>query len=229
MTPIVSTTDHDDSRAATDWTAMDFMLHGEYCELETIGGAVEDLRRCSDARLALLIAYRGDVLFQSLLMVADDDAARGRDSQERLLAGRPWRPMKKDPLVGLAEGRIEADDFVAQLIAQEPFSRIEDLLDADSVVLSRASGRRTSSRAAPPPAAIHVLLCDPRSTSDERIDANLDRLLLMVNGSAAVVVHGGLETERAVEANLDSVSEVRGALHSTRGHMVWSQRRDPRG
>lgn len=184
------------------WTAADFLLHGRYCERDVIAAAVARLRALTESRLALLIAYRGPILFHTLLLLSDVDEERGRHRQAELLAGARWRQPGDVPLQGLGTGE-QNQELLERLRGHPPFEQIADALVGDMKVLYRASDPTTESAAAPTPASIHVVLVDPKGpVFSKRTEAALDELLVMVNGSAAAVVHGNLKAEELVDQAL---------------------------
>ncbi|THD75213.1 MAG: GAF domain-containing protein [Phenylobacterium sp.] len=203
-------------RSSRRWTAADFLLHGRYCEPETIADAVERLRGTTESRLALLIAYRGETLFHSLLLLADANRTRGNRWQTTLLTGPRWRGQSRSPLERFAEKEIDDKQLLVELRRQPPFERIAATLRGHLRIMSRSSPSGKVSDAVPLPAAIHVILVDPKRDDDYEVDQALDELLVMANGSAAVVVHGNLEAERTVDAALDRISgKAAGVLHRT--------------
>lgn len=202
--------------AAGRWTAASFLLHGRYCERNVIADALARLRVETDSRLALLIPYRGDRVFHTLLLLSDVDGRRGARRQETLLDGSTWRPPPGDPLEAYSDGRIGQDALLGMLRTHPPFERIAGVLRGDTRVLSRSSEPLTSSVASPIPAAILVILVAPgKQPADADIEASLDELLVMVNGSAAAVVHGNLKAEQNVDAALDG-RKVRPSSDDTR-------------
>ncbi|MEZ5078904.1 MAG: GAF domain-containing protein [Solirubrobacterales bacterium] len=187
------------------WTAADFLLHGRYCERDVIADALTRLRVETESRLALLVAYRGGTLFHSLLLLSDANESRGKRRQAELLGGTRWRQPPSAPLVRFAAGAIDTRELLSILRKNPPFERIAGTLRGRISVLSNSSPPRSVSAAAPVPASIHVVLVEPNPRRQEQADQRraLDELLVMVNGSAAVVVHGNLNAERNVDAALD--------------------------
>lgn len=184
------------------WTAADFLLNGRYCEREEIAAAVSGLRAATEARLALLIAYRDVTLFHTLLLIADEDGQRGRERQAKLLAGNRWRQPENLPLEKLGRGDGQRE-LLSSLKEHPPFEQIGDVLQGAMKVLHRSSPSSTASAATPTPASIHVVLVEPKREPPEReIESALDELHMMVNGSAAAVVHGNLKAEEIVDRAL---------------------------
>jgi GAF domain-containing protein len=193
-----------DAVAVRRWTAANFLLHGRYCERDVIAETLTRLRLETDSRAALLIPYRGQTLFHTLLLFSDANHSRGARRQEKLLDGERWRQPRGDPFRAYSEGLIDQEDLLRVLRKLPPFERIAGVLRGDIQVLSRSSEPLTTSIATPVPASIHVVLVAPKKQrAIAETEAALDDLLVMVNGSAAVVVHGNLEAEQNVDAALD--------------------------
>lgn len=185
------------------WTAADFLLDGRYCEREVIAEAVSRIRTITEARRALLVAYRGSTLFHTLLLIADEDEERGRDHQEKLLSGDRWRQPKSVPLDDLAPEGDRQRQLLEELREHPPFEQIAEILRGEMKILHRSRPHSGLSAAAPLPASIHVVLVEPRRRPPENeLGPTLDELHVMVNGSAAAVVHGNLKVEEIVDRAL---------------------------
>jgi GAF domain-containing protein len=188
------------------WTPADFLLHGRYCEPDDIARRVEFIRHASESRVALLIAHRGRILFHSLLLLAHANPQLGNKWQARLLNGPRWRRQNRTPLQHFVDGEINERDLITHLRDQPPFDRIAGLLRGD-VRITGHQGPTTERRETfPEPASVHLLLVAPHRYDTHVVNAALDDLYLMTNGSAAVSVHGNLAAERNIDREFDRIS-----------------------
>ncbi len=191
------------ARDETHWTAADFLLDGRYCEREVIARAVSRLRIATDSRVALLVAYRDTTLFHTLLLIADEDEQRGHDYQAKLLSGDRWRQPESIPLSDLALEGGGHRELLNSLKEHPPFEQIAEVLQGEMKILHRSRPHSGASAAAPLPASIHLVLVEPKCEPPERkLEWALDELHVMVNGSAAAVVHGNLKAEEIVDRAL---------------------------
>ncbi len=164
----------------------------------------------------MLIAYRPETLFHTLLLVADANQRRGAQWQTRLLAAPRWQGAIPLPFDLYAKGLISEADLLHEVRHNEPFANISRTLRGEVHVATRTSEAGNVSRAVPAAAAVQVLLVNPTSDIETTVGPELDELLVMVNGSAAVTVHGNLEAERQVDAELDGITRRAAALlHTT--------------
>lgn len=188
------------------WTPADFLLDGRYCEREVIAEEVAQIRAAAHAEQALLIAYRGTTLFHTLLVIADEDTERGADLQDRLLASDyRWRGPEVFPLHELAVPGPRQAELLRRLTLHPPFHQLAEILRGRLEVLHRSRENAGSSPAAPILASIHVVLVNPtRNLSSPDLAARMAELLVMVNGSAAAVVHGNLKAEEITDRALGS-------------------------
>jgi GAF domain-containing protein len=185
------------------WTPAEYVLYGRYCDPEAITKVLDELRAGADADAALLMVNREQTLFHSLLLVTHRDPAAGAELQARLLARPRWPHGQELPLMRYGD----AASLARELIEHPPFERLPELLRQASLAVLKCEGRASPTDAVAPPASVHVLLSGSRvaDSSDAAAD-QLDRLLLMVNASAPVVVHGTLHVQRLADSRLDVVA-----------------------
>ncbi|MBS1870774.1 MAG: GAF domain-containing protein [Actinobacteria bacterium] len=193
------------ARPHAAWTPTEYLLFGRYCEAEAIEAHVSRLREQAQAEAALLIAFRGETLFHSLLLPSHRHWSMTHRHRGRLaaLAARPGPIVST--LTDFELARVAPEQFASALRAQSPFSSVAPLLSGPVAILSRspAVGPAAADRGIVP-AAIHVVLNTPGvALPCEAVDAAMDELLYMVNASAPVVVHGNLLAEQDVETTLE--------------------------
>jgi GAF domain-containing protein len=189
------------------WTAADYVLYGRYCEPEVIAEALDRLRRRVGADAALLAAHRGNVLFHSLLLLSHRDARIGTELQRRLLE-RPRWPANQDLPFDNSAG---VESLRARLANQPPFERVPEVLGVQSLLAFGRRGEDHESDEVAPTASIHLLLTGLAAADEQDLAYELDELLLMVNASAPVVVHGSLFVQKRADSRLDSVAASAGA------------------
>jgi GAF domain-containing protein len=170
-----------------------------------IADAVERLRAKTDSRVALLIAHRDRMLFHSLLLLAHRDPLLAEKWQTILLAGTRWKRQNRTPLERYMSGEIDDSGLLKALRKQPPFERIAHLLKGDIHVLGAPRNQDVFAPTFPTPASVHAVLVGPRCLDPSELTMALAELHVMVNGSAAVVVHGNLEAERTVDAVFDRI------------------------
>ena len=181
-----------------------------------IAEALEALRAESESRLALLVPYRDGTLFHSLLLLVDASRRRGAKWQTKLLGAERWPDQSRSPLDRFADGEIDEDVLLDELRSRYPFRSIAGTLKGNIRIASRYGEASPVSPATPTPASIHVIMADSQRLGTPRIESLLDELLVMVNGSAAALVHGNLEAERRVDSALDQISsDAADELHRT--------------
>jgi hypothetical protein len=196
------------------WSPADYLLHGRYCEADTIAAALSDIRRETRSMAALLLAFRRRTLFHSLLLIDHEDADSQRLYQERLVR-RQYQPTRGDPPFVRFDPHAHSPEWLArELAAHPPFSDLGDLMTSP-VRVARSGFAPGEPNAAHQlePASVLLLLFDTQSTERvDRLDDALYDLTCMVNASAPVVVHGNLAAEQDVEQALDYLEEQASGL-----------------
>ncbi len=206
-----ATTSHDER----PWTAADYLLHGRYCDAEEIVATLASLRELSNARVALLLAFRGETLFHSLLLLSHRDPQQRRESQRALFGALLKYGQEEPPFVVFDPTRDDPHMLVGALVQRPPFSAVATLLEGSLTVLTRRPRSADMSEHDIVPAAIHVILTNATVTADrDEVAETMERLLYMVNASAPVVVHGNLAAEQDVEKALNQLARTH--EHKTR-------------
>lgn len=168
-----------------------------------IAGTLEQLRSEMNARVALLVAHRGRLLFHSLLLLVHRNPKLGQKWQTTLLAGARWKRQKRTPLESYVAGELDDAELVRALRQQPPFQSIAQVLRGDIQILGAPGSKDALPNTLPAPASVHVILVAPQGHVAAQSATTLATLHVMVNGSAAVVVNGNLEAERAVDSEFD--------------------------
>jgi GAF domain-containing protein len=185
------------------WSPGEYVLYGRYCEPEAISARLDALRNSGGAEAALLIANRGQTLFHSLLLVSHRDPTLAASLQKRLLDRPRWPGLQELPLTDYRD----VEDLGPRLFEHPPFVRAPEIFEHRSLDVLRCDGRPSASDAVAPLASIHVLFAGATIEDlPEVAGVQLDELLMMVNASAPVVVHGSLHVERLFDARLDTAA-----------------------
>lgn len=187
------------------WTPSDYVLHGRYCETDSIASCLNDIRRAARASSVLLIAFRGRTLFHSLLLISHCDPKRRRTLQ-RALVSHPYTPGSDvPPFARMNAGSMTAAKLCAELARHRPFSDLTELFEGKKRLL-RPLLDRTSSQTEISPASLFVLVFESnRGVRSAALRCLSRELHTMVNASAPVVVNGSLEAEREVDAKMDHI------------------------
>jgi GAF domain-containing protein len=186
----------------SDWKSSDYLLYGRYCETSFIADAVDEIRAVLGAEAAVLIAFRDRTLFHSLLAVAHRSPPMQAEYQKRVLSA-PYLLQDESPAFLTFDPEEHDPGWLLDGLVDEPgflgFRRL--FADSVRVISRRPDPRRAATRSHPLPASFHLLVGGAREDDDvatEMVDALVD----MINASAPVVVHGNLEAEREVHAEL---------------------------
>jgi GAF domain-containing protein len=189
----------------SQWTPVDFLLYGRYCEQEAISERLGSFRLACGSEAALLIAFRGTTVFRSLLLIRHEDPAIEAELRAALVnsAGRgtaedqPWRPFNGDT--------DDPDTLVDGVLSSPALRGFASQARERIRALTLNPGRREERREHnnPRPAGITIVLGGGERCADEADRA--EELLFMVNGSAPVVVHGNLDAERDVRSAISDL------------------------
>jgi GAF domain len=189
------------------WRAADYILDGRYCDVEAIVDEVEGIREAYAAEAALLIAFRKETLFHSLLRIVHRDEAEAELYQEMLV--RETYKSHDDTLPFLASNGspIPIARLMESLSHEPPFDSLAPLMKKRAVRLVHASESRGNSNPSHG-ASVFVLCFDPqREPPEVRSEQLIDSLALMVNASAPAVLHRDLEPARELDEVVAQVEQ----------------------
>jgi GAF domain len=191
------------------WTPRDYLLHGRYCETDTIAAVLRTIRQRAGAEAAVLLAFRQRRLFHSLLLIDHRQPDLQRQFEEVISHRPPYVAGSGDPpFVQFDPLRDPAAQLIDALVAHSPFNEISDLFASECTVVGAREQRTTDGNDHQlEPAGVLVILVGLADLSIAELDTDLSELLCMVNASAPVVVHGNLAAERDVERAMEELEE----------------------
>jgi len=185
-----------------EWTLADYVLNGRYCEIRVIDAELEAVRRYLDADLVILIAFRNETLFHSLLRAAHRDPAQNPVFNRLMADIRYLARDDEPPFLVYDPVRHGPSWLLNELAKREGFADLRRHFDRPRLLSRSARLTETAARSHPPPASMHLLINGGKAGGSLELDEHLDAMLTMVNASAPVVVHGNLEAEKEVHREL---------------------------
>jgi GAF domain-containing protein len=197
-----------------------YALAGQYCETAQIGARLEELREEADATAVVLLAWREQTFFHSLLLLRHRDPAAGRKIEAKLVSGT-YQPQSSPPFWELFRPEIHDEQWLADQISQTPLlASIRESLAGHRLTAIRAAVdvRRSESGLDLTPASAVAVLVEPRrSLTNVQERRAAEDVAMMINVCAPVVVHGNLAAESAVDRALEPFDDL-ATLDSTQGN-----------